>query len=233
MKLKNIFIAGAMAIALGSTAQAEVAVPNTFTTGSPAVAADVNENFSVLATAINDLAARVEALEAAPGLSSGVPVAGRYSLISTGTQFYRTGTYVELEDRLMRGRLEIYTDNTWLLTGGDETQNRAVEFLHYMTDIGGTTSTSVDTEDGYPLYFRATGTWDRDASLLTLTLNQYISTDAMGNVVETMEDDGVVEMRISQGSLVLLGSERNVDTTDGIEHTTGINIAIRTGDLPE
>jgi hypothetical protein len=227
MKLKNIMLAGALAIALTGTAQAQVAVPNTFTSGQPAVAADVNANFTALVNAINDLAGRVETLEAAPGLTSGAPVAGRYSLISTGTLFYQEGTYVELEDNLARARLEVNSDNTWLLTGDG---NRAVEFLHYIEDIGGAPTTSTNFGDG-PIYFRMSGSWVRDGSLLTLTATLYELTDTNGNATGSEVVNDVIEMRISHGSVVLLGSDRNAGPLGaGVEHATSVLIAIRVGD---
>lgn len=51
------------ALFLSGTALAQVSVPNTFTAGAPARAADVNANFQALVTAINGLGARVSKLE--------------------------------------------------------------------------------------------------------------------------------------------------------------------------
>jgi len=51
----------------GVTNAADVNVPNTFKSGAPARAAEVNENFSALESAVNDNAARLDAVEAGAG----------------------------------------------------------------------------------------------------------------------------------------------------------------------
>jgi hypothetical protein len=51
----------------GITNAANVNVPNTFTSGAPARAAEVNENFSALDSAVNDNSARLDVMEAGTG----------------------------------------------------------------------------------------------------------------------------------------------------------------------
>jgi hypothetical protein len=51
-------------LAAGIVSAADVNVPNTFTSGAPARASEVNENFSTLESAVNDNAARLDAVEA-------------------------------------------------------------------------------------------------------------------------------------------------------------------------
>lgn len=60
------------------TADSQTSVPNVFTAGTPAKAADVNADFAALVAAINALTARVSSLEAA-GTGSG-SIAGTYTL---------------------------------------------------------------------------------------------------------------------------------------------------------
>jgi len=58
--MKKITLTAGLILSLSTTAfAADVTIPNTFTAGSPAVAADVNANFSAVKTAVDDNNARV------------------------------------------------------------------------------------------------------------------------------------------------------------------------------
>jgi len=61
-RLKTLMIAG-IASTFAGTALAQATVPNTFTPGTAASASQVNANFTALANAIDNLAARVTLLE--------------------------------------------------------------------------------------------------------------------------------------------------------------------------
>lgn len=61
-------------------------VPNTFVSGEAAVAAEVNENFTALETAINDNDSRITALEATPA-----PVTSYVSIPAHGMRPYTSG----------------------------------------------------------------------------------------------------------------------------------------------
>ena len=66
--IKNLFICifiGAALLSMQVAVAAPLTVPNMFTAGSAAVAAEVNGNFNAVQTAVNDNDARVAALEAA------------------------------------------------------------------------------------------------------------------------------------------------------------------------
>ena len=54
-----------LGLVAGSLQAAEVTVPNTFTSGARAVAAEVNENFTAVADAVNDNDSRIETNEMA------------------------------------------------------------------------------------------------------------------------------------------------------------------------
>ena len=70
-----------IALALFSTLALAASVPYTFSAGAPAVAAEVNANFSALADAITALEAKVAALESGGKLTA-ADVAGTYRRIS-------------------------------------------------------------------------------------------------------------------------------------------------------
>lgn len=69
---RTALVAGILAVLLPSVVWAAVTVPHTFTAGTPAKAADVNDNFNALAGAINKSAALVH-LTNATNTPHGVP----------------------------------------------------------------------------------------------------------------------------------------------------------------
>lgn len=75
------FLACVILVGASGVVQAQTSVPNVFTAGTPAKAADVNANFAALVTAINGLTSRVSVLEGNATLSP-ANVAGTYTLQS-------------------------------------------------------------------------------------------------------------------------------------------------------
>lgn len=71
-----------------SAASAQVTVPNTFSAGAPARAADVNANFQALATAVNGLAGRVARLE---GQVTAADLVGTYTINYFQTEMVGAG----------------------------------------------------------------------------------------------------------------------------------------------
>lgn len=74
----SFFVAAACMLSLPVTVNAEVTLPNSFTTGSPAVAGEVNQNFQTLADAINNL-------DSSTGGDSSTPAVGASFNIPRGT----------------------------------------------------------------------------------------------------------------------------------------------------
>jgi hypothetical protein len=66
MKMK-LYVTVFFLLVAGTASAADVNVPNTFTSGAPARASEVNENFSSLESAVNDNAGRLDAMEAGTG----------------------------------------------------------------------------------------------------------------------------------------------------------------------
>ena len=98
---KTLFVCSSFLVLLGgllanyaATAD-ELTTPHTFAAGEPAVAADVNENFSAVEAAVNDNNARIAALEGSSGatfqasnmidFATGVDVAGAGTLLRDET----------------------------------------------------------------------------------------------------------------------------------------------------
>ena len=67
---------------------APVTVPNTFTAGTPAKAADVNANFQALVTAINTLSARVDKLDGTTAITA-ADVVGTYTMNGLMVQVFK------------------------------------------------------------------------------------------------------------------------------------------------
>ena len=74
----SLSVAAACLLIFPVALNAEVTLPNTFTTGAPAVAGEVNQNFQTLADAINNL-------ESSTGGGSSVPAVGASFNIPRGT----------------------------------------------------------------------------------------------------------------------------------------------------
>jgi hypothetical protein len=129
MRLHSIRVAAACSVALGQIAAADpVDVPNVFTSGGTARAADVNQNFAVIEAAINDNDSRIEALESAgPGQPGGVAVfdgsGNQIGLLVTGITTYDAPTRISVVNEqgytftLSMGSGEIYQP-------GDQTMAR-------------------------------------------------------------------------------------------------------------
>jgi hypothetical protein len=93
-----LIILAASLFSYGASAQV-LTIPNTFTAGEPAVAAEVNENFSAVEAAVNDNNARVAALEGTGGATfqaSNVLVFGSDVAVGGAGTLLRDETSVEL-----------------------------------------------------------------------------------------------------------------------------------------
>lgn len=120
-----------------------VTIPNTFTSGTPAVAAEVNANFSAVATEINDNDSRISAL------NSQVPSLSVYDFNDYIGNTINNHTYDFFQDGYACDReIRSYTRNgiaggTQLLmtvdnvpsAGGSRCQYRQMEFLQTTQDL--------------------------------------------------------------------------------------------------
>ena len=116
--MKNLY--RLVPLALFSTLALAASVPYTFTAGAPAVAAEVNANFSALANAITALETRVALLEQGGGALTVADVAGTYRRLAlhttsrggdnTSLQFYSSSGMEE-------STLVIAANGSWTITG--------------------------------------------------------------------------------------------------------------------
>ena len=244
MKLKNIFIASAMAFSLMSAAQAQVTVPHTFTTGSPAVADEVNANFNALATGINSntdsianlstlittLTARVDTLEANSGSLSN-SAAGVYRLVSTYSEFFGENNdphgYAAANNYVLVGRLEMNGDGTWSLAGN--------EFEHRLESIGDYHIDTVETSPGSGTFTSVfSGSQALDIQMAPLAVNEsgtWTQTDT--TVTLSLGGQAIVDFRISVGGDIMLAANTALEAVSVYNGAqAGVAIAIRTADLP-
>ena len=94
-------------------AYSQVTVPNSFTSGTPAKASEVNANFQALATAVNNLNARIAKLE---GNITSSDIVGTYKITSLNIENYITtnssGTLYQKSDYVVSGTAVFNTDGT-------------------------------------------------------------------------------------------------------------------------
>lgn len=102
-----------------------------FTAGTPAVASDVNTNFSKLVTAVNDLNTRLQTLESKHDTSlcdTSTAVNAQYKLITSAfaAATFGSGSSLETKGELGKYDLCIRSDNTFELA------------MHFESDVAGT-----------------------------------------------------------------------------------------------
>jgi len=110
---------------LGGPASAQVTVPNTFAAGSPARASEVNANFQALATAINNLGARVSKLE---GNIVAADLAGAYTLTRLQTEL-GGGNSAYVAVYTATDNLVLAADGTGTLTSGTPEQGHQLNVV--------------------------------------------------------------------------------------------------------
>lgn len=179
MKTKTItqILVGLLA-ASSSFLGAETEVPHVFTPGEPASAAQVNENFASLATAINDLAAQIAALETPAGTPGGV--VGTYKVVSTQTEFFGQnlveGGYAEHNAFVAEAELQIRIDGTFSLN--------ISEFEHRLASIGDDVLQKLQIKNA-PTTESMNGTWSKTGPVVTLT----VGTEELVRVVASLSGE--------------------------------------------
>jgi hypothetical protein len=126
MRVFNVVAAVIFAL-LGGAASAQVSVPNTFTAGTPARAADVNANFQALVTAVNTLSSRVSKLE---GQITSADLVGTYAVNQFQSELGGGAS----------GRVAVYTGGgtVTFAAGGTGTVSGNTELGHQLNLPGGT-----------------------------------------------------------------------------------------------
>ena len=124
------FMMTALAAAMASSvAVAEVSVPNTFTQGENAVAAEVNANFGALVTAIEESNSRIAALEEKLEEAVSVDVKGSSYLVqSSSVSLTRFEGDPDGEVDPMGSGLELVVEKFTLTFNEDQTVELALDF---------------------------------------------------------------------------------------------------------
>ncbi|MEJ0037856.1 MAG: hypothetical protein WDO68_17575 [Gammaproteobacteria bacterium] len=99
--------------AVGQTAMSQTTVPNTFTVGTPAKAAEVNADFQALATAIDALATRVGKLEGGATVDTDIVGTYKVSFLQVGVGW--TGGPATIEAISYEATLMFAADHTGTL----------------------------------------------------------------------------------------------------------------------
>lgn len=201
--IKTIMAAG-MILGLQSAYAAPLTIPNTFTTNSPAVAADVNANFTATATAVNDIETRLAALEAVTDTNINVnplqKVAGNWAMVSSLFGSRLGGqNFVEVYRDTSSGTMTVNADGTFTVnfTQGVNALVGLTNVVVPFTDQFGNVTTVIDQDAQYPLDpflpFTATGT-------ITITgNNSFIAAIPIGGL-DVISFDGF----ISQNGQVMI-----------------------------
>ena len=168
-------------------------VPNKFTPGTPANAADVNANFLALANAITTLSARVDKLDGsipATALTM-VDLAGKYSIEVFGTVLKQNDADIHnsISTGVTQGTISLSIDGTVLFTPHSMTLTQTIF----------PTETTVRTPH---LSHTANGSWSLSGGTLTIGVpdnfaprNFSIASGGM-ILVSSSEGDGPGEMSI-------------------------------------
>ena len=126
-KLIKMMMTIVLTLVVQSVYAAPLTIPNTFTANSPAIAADVNANFSATAAAVNDIEARLAALEAVTDTNNSVntlqKAAGNWAIISNTFDSVKPGrNFVEIRREVSYGTMTINANGSFSLsfTGGND-----------------------------------------------------------------------------------------------------------------
>lgn len=197
-----------LVLSVAGVAVYAVTTPNTFVAGQPAVASQVNANFSALVTAINNIEARLDALE---GTLTEALIPGIYQFKGVELLFHKPAgaTFVEFEHGVQDFIVTLNSDKTLTVTGGSEKGS----LFNFDYATGGASSLQVfnNPATNPPL----TGTWSLSGRTLTF-------------VVPGGTPGGAKFTAVSRNLFV--GVEQPEATaTDTNED---LNLLIRTGNLP-
>ena len=202
------FMMTALAAAMASSvAVAEVSVPNTFTQGENAVAAEVNANFGALVAAIEESNSRIAALEEKLEKASSVDVAGlTYAVQSSSVELqkYDADPNNTSEDPGF-WNIDLYVEK-FSLTFNDDV-NKTVDLdseIEFKGDLweDSTMRFDVDTTAGSEQLF-----WTQDGNKLALS--------------ETLGGDVVVEFIVTEGAGVIYATDAEFEENDPGDPTCG------------
>lgn len=196
--MKTISFQGGVLIAVGalvcmSAQAADVTIPNKFTAGTPARAAQVNDNFSALASAVNTMNARLSALESAV---TSADVIGTYDFNGMRIQKGAETGFVSIGSYITEGRMVIHADGSCTFSGVWSAGTEAITNLDSVP-AGDTTNYYLKGSMKGENESNGTGacTWKwNDKNHLSLTLP---------------EAQNTASLRVSRGGLVMTGIHVN------------------------
>jgi len=163
--MKNInmvLLMGVFTFSAGLTQASSVTIPNTFTAGSTAVAADVNANFNALETAVDDNDARISTLESGPQVTL---IDGSPGAISVPTSASLSTPVCVTPDIAPTSNKTAFIDS--VLSIQETTQETVAGVPSYSID-GGTTWNTLN--NWYAFTSNPAGGWLSSPSIASLSL---------------------------------------------------------------
>jgi hypothetical protein len=188
------FMMTALAAAMASSvAVAEVSVPNTFTQGENAVAAEVNANFGALVTAIEESNSRIAALEEKLEEAVSVDVKGSSYLVqSSSVSLTRFEGDPDGEVDPMGSGLELVVEKFTLTFNEDQTVELALDF-EYKAERNDQENLKIEEtteEEGEQLF------WSQEGNSIQLS-------DSLGG-------EPVVEFVVAEGANIIYSADVEV-----------------------
>lgn len=206
--MRQVFVA--LFVFLSSSAAfAQVTPPFTFTAGAAARASEVNANFSALATAINDLAARLAVVET-PALTMAA-VAGTYRFASlelgiSAANGPNASGYLQVSPVRSSGTLTLAASGAVTLSLTSEATHGRIEYSPAPNHVHATvpTGTTAGAASGSTVTSSLTAETDPHTVPGTWTI-------ANGEVVITFTGAGTVRL-LPGSSRLLIGANREAGT---------------------
>jgi len=203
---KSHYIAVAAALLISSTAWAgALTIPNTFTAGSPAVAADVNANFTAAKTAVDDNNTRITA-NTASAATNASNITANASAITT-----------------LQNAVLVRTINVSPVIGGGGVIDAVASGNALIAAVGAITGSSASNQFTVKL---EPGTYDLVAQ--TLTLPDGVNLEGSGQSVTTISNTLSIPTAFPMsGTVVVLGSSniRNI-RLENLTTSTDITVAM-------
>ena len=191
--MKKFMMSAVAAAMASSVAVAEVSVPNTFTQGENAVAAEVNANFGALVTAIEESNSRIAALEEKLEEAVSVDVKGSSYLVqSSSVSLTRFEGDPDGEVDHMGSGLELVVEKFTLTFNEDQTVELALDF-EYKAERNDQENLKIEEtteEEGEQLF------WSQEGNSIQLS-------DSLGG-------EPVVEFVVAEGANIIYSADVEV-----------------------
>ncbi len=205
--MKKFMMSAVAAAMASSVAVAEVSVPNIFTQGENAVAAEVNANFGALVAAIEESNSRIAALEEQLESATSLEVSGSsYAVQTFMTTLQRIdddGSNSSVESATHGAEIDLGTEKFVLTFNADAEKTATLEFESEREgdiDFSGRLEIEQDVAPKTETLY-----WSQEGNLL--------------QVSESFNGDPVVEFVVAEGAAIIYA----VDVESAVNENTGFS----------